>query len=160
MTTRALVLRFAVSSVALAGLLACFRPPPPRPVLEPVGRPPGFDAAAREAYWNVINPGKAEYYNLINRQLGEQYRDSIKSCRWDNAETRGTTILYKLDAEGKKLDYMVFPMSHFANCMLETLDEYEFPPPPRPDYWVRVDVGACPAPSVRTDCFITTRNVI
>src|SRR5262249_51624372 len=117
-----------------------------------VGRPHGYALAQREAVLNLRDPGDQPYFNLVNRQFGEEFRDALKHCRWDVNETRGATFLYRLDAFGGAVESMVYPVSDFSECMQPVVSSYRFPPPPKADYWVGIFIPGCTQAGARGQC--------
>ena len=148
----------AVVALATLALLACSGPNirnlEASDVFKPIiGYPPGYEEASREAYLNMRSPANVEYYRLIDQQFGEQFRDALKHCRWDVNETRGATLLYRLDPSGNRVESMVYPVSELSHCIQDSVNAYTFPPPPAENYWVGIYVPGCANAGARGLCF-------
>jgi hypothetical protein len=146
------------AALALFVAVACSGPSirnlEPSDVFKPiVGYPPGYEEAAREAFLNIRSPANVAYYRLIDQQFGEQFRDALKHCRWDGIETRGATLLYRLDPSGNRVETMIYPVSELSACIETTVNTYTFPPPPAEDYWVGIYVPGCTNSGARGLCF-------
>jgi hypothetical protein len=145
------------AAFASLALLACSGPSirnlETADVFKPVyGRPAGFEEASRQAFLNMRSPANVAYYRLIDQQFGEEFRDALKHCRWDVNETRGATLLYRLDPSGNRVESMVYPISALSDCMQPYVNTYTFPPPPAEDYWVGIYIPGCTNSGGRGQC--------
>ena len=128
--------------LTVLGLLACATE----------GRPPGYDDAAFTAQRNATNPRYARYNHHIRRDFVGQILRMLRECRLESLDTTHATFLYRLDSSGKTLETMVYPPSAFSECVHPRLSELEFPPPPKPDYWLGFFVPDCPLGGGLVEC--------
>lgn len=142
MTRRSLAYTTATVVAALA-IAACAATP----------RPDGYDAAFREAERNLKSRSNSAYYRLLERKLSNHIRRSARRCRFDEShDTRATTLLYRLDASGSVVEAIGHPGGAFSECMVASMSGYAVPPPPKPDFWLRVFIPGCPLGGGMSEC--------
>lgn len=110
---------------------------------DPPGKPPGWEASARAARLNgetVVGRGFArDLFNAFGfNAFGRTREDVLLRCGIEIPDERKTRILFRYDAEGGVAEILTYPVSNYADCVVEGLVAVEQPPLPRPDYWLTV----------------------
>ena len=102
------------------------------------GKPPGYEEAARAARKNGKSVRGRRYVKAVRNSLKGIPEDVIHSCQIREPDRRHIRLMYRLDADGDPVETMVYPASAFADCVIEGIRGFQFPPPPEPDYWITI----------------------
>ena len=102
------------------------------------GKPPGYSDAVREAQRNSSSIRGKRYIKAIRRSLKGSGDEAIPSCRLREPDYRHHRILFRLDAEGNVIETMAYPASDFSDCVVKDAFEFQYLPPPKPDYWITI----------------------
>ena len=97
-------------------------------------------AALSETFESRVDLGKASeqkpefvgYHNRIDRELGEQYAATIRSCLTGtkNPQIDTFTLVADIAADGKVNAVAVRPATNIASCFADGLKGIAFPAPP------------------------------
>jgi len=105
--------------------------------------PDGYYEASREVRLSLKTPEGHAYGEVVARRSRDRLERTARRCAVRALDQRGVRLLYRLDAEGRPVESIVYPETPLARCIQEdlgSLEELELPPPPAPDYWIRLPV--------------------
>ena len=106
------------------------------------GGPTSIDEAFDAAIANLETPEGKAYDDGLGELLGRpEFRQLVRSCI---DPRRGKlppfSILLQLDASGQPFDSEVWPILPASQCVRDSLLPFAFPPPPRPAFWIQIEV--------------------
>ena len=86
---------------------------------------------------------EAEAARRLERYGRNRLERVTRRCSVRFPEKRGARLLYRLDAEGRAVESIVYPETPLGECIrddLGGLEAFSLPPPPRADHWISVPV--------------------
>ncbi len=84
--------------------------------------------------------GKA-FDEKFGKDFGANHRGPLRQCKKTSGDDlRSFWILMKLDREGAAKELLLYPETKLGTCAREPLLKDKFSAPPRPDYWVSVNM--------------------
>jgi hypothetical protein len=97
-----------------------------------------FDSALKEARTNEASAEGRAYVGAYTQQLGPVLQHAMQECFPASVPAAGThfTIVFAVREDGRLAQLMVRPESKSAACVLEEIETAQLPAPPRPDWWV------------------------
>lgn len=126
-------------SMALAALLASLG-------CAGEARPAGYDDALRAVRQNIKSPGGVRYRHRFAEAITEALVHAERHCRPVRLpDKRGSMLLYRIGENGKANESIVYPLTEYATCMHERIRDFEVEPPPKPDWWVGIEIPAVQA---------------
>ena len=94
---------------------------------------------------NIATPEGQKYDEVIAREFTGRYARAVKDCAAANASGPAPTLLIlQMGRSGAVQQMMVVPDNASDTCLRPKLEKAAFTPPPKPEYWVRVSLGAKP----------------
>lgn len=107
--------------------------------------PEGYYEALRAMRFNAKTEGGLRYRMAGEQILEGKAVEAERKCRRLRVpDKRSSILLYRLGAEAEVLESIVFPETPFALCIHEELGGLGLPPPPRPDYWIGLEIPGLP----------------
>ena len=101
-----------------------------------------FDSILATAKKNRETPAGAAYDAAFGRSMQTQLGMQMAKCftRTPNPDLSKFDMLVQVDASGKAGEVLLRPETNVALCFRPRIGEATFPPPPRPAYWVHVEM--------------------
>jgi len=101
-----------------------------------------FDSTLAIAEKNVGTPAGAAYDAAFGRAMQAQLGMAMAKCftRTPKPDTSKFDMLIQVDARGKAGEVLLRPETNVALCFRPRIGEAAFPEPPRPAYWVHVEM--------------------
>ena len=101
-----------------------------------------FDSILAIAEKNVGTPAGAAYDQAFGQAMQAQLGMQMAKCftRTPNPDLAKFDMLVQVDASGKASEVLLRPETNVALCFRPRIGEAAFPEPPRPAYWVHVEM--------------------
>jgi hypothetical protein len=100
------------------------------------------EVARAEAEANAKTPAGRSYEGVVIGRVDEWLRPAVKRCLKDapNEERISFDALVEVDVDGKAEEVVFGPETAVARCVAPDFRDAAYPRPPRPDWWVKVEV--------------------
>lgn len=105
-----------------------------------------FEVAMAEVTANIGTPEGARYDQKFGPWLAEHHADTMMRCT-KSAKPKDPLkfdLLVRVSGEGKAEEVLVKPETTVARCLAEGVRKGALIRPPRPSYWVRVEMSIRP----------------
>lgn len=90
---------------------------------------------------NLLTPQGKAYDAQFGADFMQKHFGDIARCKAAAAgEAKSFRILLRIGADGTAKEILLDPETKFGACVRDALVHGKFLPPPRPDYWVGVDM--------------------
>ena len=101
-----------------------------------------FDSGLAAAKKSLETPEGAAYDQAFGSAMQSQLGIQMAKCftRTPDPDLTRFDMLVRLDATGKAGEVLMRPETNVALCFKPRIGEAVFPAPPRPDYWVHVEM--------------------
>ena len=100
------------------------------------------EVARAEAEQNVKSPAGRRYEGVVIGQVDEWLRPAIHRCieKLPKEEIVSFDGLVRVDEGGKAAEVVFGPETGLARCVAPDFRDASYPRPPKPDWWVRIEV--------------------
>jgi hypothetical protein len=100
------------------------------------------EVARSEAEQNVKSPAGRRYEGVVIGGVDEWLRPAIKRCLKDvpSEDRISFDALVEVGADGKPEELVFGPETAVAKCVAPLFRDATYPRPPKPDWWVRVEI--------------------
>jgi hypothetical protein len=100
------------------------------------------EVARAEAEQNVKSPAGRRYEGVVIGQVDEWLRPAIRRCieRLPKEEIVSFDGLVRVDEGGKAAEVVFGPETSLARCVAPDFRDASYPRPPKPDWWIRIEV--------------------
>ena len=105
-----------------------------------------FETAMAASKSNLESPEGQRYDEQFGRWFGEHHGDTMVRCTKGAKpdDLRKFDLLVRVSGEGKAEEVLVSPQTSVARCVAEEIRKGASVQPPRPSYWVRVEMTISP----------------
>lgn len=104
-------------------------------------KPTSLSKARAAVKANMATPEGQEYENTLSDDFWMSHSEAVTKCVDSNSSSRGKVeVLVKFAKDGSVSEVLITPGGAMADCLKGSLAKEKFPPPPRADYWMHVDV--------------------
>jgi hypothetical protein len=105
-----------------------------------------FDSGLKEARANEASAEGRVYAGAYTQQLGPVLQRAMQECFPASVPAAGTnfTVVFAVRENGTPAQLMVRPESTSAACVLRGIETAQLPAPPRPDWWVFLNMAITP----------------
>ena len=105
------------------------------------GGPTSIDRAFDEAIANLATPLGKAYDDKIGEFLGPKFQPLVRACVDKmQGEVPAFSILLRLSASGRPFESEVWPILPESQCVRDSMLSIGFPPPPKPAFWIHVEI--------------------
>ena len=115
-------------------------------ITDPASAADSFDSGLEEARANEASAEGRVYAGAYTQQLGPVLQRAMRECFPASVPAAGTsfTVVFSVRENGRPARLMVRPESTSAACVLEEIETAQLPAPPRPDWWVFLNMEITP----------------
>ena len=105
-----------------------------------------FDSGLKEARANEASAEGRAYVDAYTQQLGPVLQRAMQECFPASVPAAGThfTVVFGVRENGTPAQLMMRPESTSAACVLKEIETAQLPAPPRPDWWVFLNMEITP----------------
>lgn len=118
-----------LAAVLVVGLASCGDP---------------IEAGLERAHANDASAEGQAYSEPMRQLVADALQGALRSCITspEMAPTSNFTIVFAVGEDGTPSQLMVRPESPTMTCVLDGIATAKFPTPPRPDWWVAIEMKA------------------
>ena len=100
------------------------------------------EVARAEAEQNVKSPAGRRYEGVVIGQVDDWLRPAIRRCAKDLPKEEIVSFdgLVRVGEEGKAAEVVFGPETALARCVAPDFRDASYPRPPKPDWWIKVEV--------------------
>jgi hypothetical protein len=100
------------------------------------------EVARAEAESNAKTPAGRNYEGVVIGQVDEWLRPAVRRCLKDvpSEDRISFDALVEVGGDGKPEEVVFGPETAVARCVAPAFREASFPRPPKPDWWVRIEI--------------------
>ena len=100
------------------------------------------EVARAEAEQNVKSPAGRRYEGVVIGNVDEWLRPAIRRCVRDLPKEELVSFdgLVRVAEEGKAAEVVFGPETALARCVAPDFRDASYPRPPRPDWWIKIEV--------------------
>jgi hypothetical protein len=104
--------------------------------------PTPVEVARAEAEENVKSPAGRRYEGVVIGRVEEWLRPAIQKCLRDLPKEELVSFdgLVRVDSDGKAAEVVFGPETALARCVAPEFRDAAYPRPPKPDWWVRIEI--------------------
>ena len=106
-----------------------------------------FNQCLSKAGSNLNKKGGREYYLKAAKHFFNMAEQTLTLCATEKTKEQSYVLLYYLADSGKQLYSSVKPKTEYTLCVVESAKDIVFPAPPRPGYWLHLNMGYNPKPT-------------
>jgi hypothetical protein len=101
-----------------------------------------YEAGLAKARVNDASPEGQAYAGPLGQTLGPSMQQVMKGClaNFEQAPQPDFSIILMVRADGTAANLMAKPESPTTRCIVEGLESLALPTPPRPDWWVVIEM--------------------
>jgi hypothetical protein len=89
---------------------------------------------------NVATPEGQKYDSVIAQEFSSRYLRVVKDCSAGASGPSPTLLILQMSKSGVVQQMMVVPETASDTCLRPKMAKAAFTPPPKPEYWVRVNL--------------------
>jgi hypothetical protein len=89
---------------------------------------------------NVATREGQKYDSVIAQEFSSRYMRAVKDCSSTTSGTAPTLLILQVSKSGSLQQMLVVPDTASDTCLRPKLAKASFTPPPKPDYWVRINL--------------------
>jgi hypothetical protein len=102
----------------------------------------GVEVARGEAESNAKSPAGRSYEGVVVSRVEVWLRPAIARCArtLPKEEIIGFDGLVRVGADGKAEEVLFGPETELARCVAPEFRDADYPRPPRPSWWVKIEI--------------------
>jgi hypothetical protein len=89
---------------------------------------------------NVATPEGQKYDSVIAQEFSSRYMRAVKDCSAGASGPSPTLLILQMSRSGAVQQMLVVPETASDTCLRPKMAKAAFTPPPKPEYWVRVNL--------------------
>jgi hypothetical protein len=90
---------------------------------------------------NLRTPEGKAFDEQLGNEIVRDHIGTMRQCKQANGDDlRSFWTLLQLDKDGTVKEILLYPQTKIGACVREALLKARFSPPPRPAYWVSVNM--------------------
>jgi hypothetical protein len=89
---------------------------------------------------NVSTPEGQKYDSVIAQEFSSRYARAVKDCSAGASGPSPTLLILQMNKSGAVQQMLVVPETASDTCLRPKMAKAAFTPPPKPEYWVRVNL--------------------
>jgi hypothetical protein len=90
---------------------------------------------------NIASPEGRQYDRQVAREFSSRFARALQDCAAGASGPSPTLLIVQMGKTGAIQQMMVVPENASDACLRPKLEKAMFSPPPKPEYWVRVNLG-------------------